>query len=69
MKNEMPSLLMDDKICFVRLVPNTLQNFWHVIMLLWYFSTCVGVSNIKGSTFKGEWTLSLDLGLSLMVPH
>jgi hypothetical protein len=35
-------------------------------MLLWYFSTCVKVSNIKGSTFKGEWTLSLDLGLSLM---
>jgi hypothetical protein len=25
MKNEMPTLLMDDKICFVRLVPNTLQ--------------------------------------------
>jgi len=31
MKNEMPSLLMDEKICFIRLLPNTLQNFWQVI--------------------------------------
>jgi len=63
----MPSLLMDEKNCFIRLVPNTLQNFWRVIMLLWYVNTCVKVFNIKGSTFKGECTLLLDLGLSLMV--
>jgi hypothetical protein len=32
MKNEMPSLLLDEKICFIRLPPATLQNFWQVIM-------------------------------------
>lgn len=47
MKNEMPSLLMDDKICFVRLVPNTLQNFWHVIMLLWYLVHVSGFPTLK----------------------
>jgi hypothetical protein len=31
MKNEMPSLLLDEKICFIRLPPDTLQNFWQVI--------------------------------------
>jgi hypothetical protein len=31
MKNEMPSLLLDVKIPFIRLLPNTLQNFWQVI--------------------------------------
>jgi hypothetical protein len=31
-KNEMPSLLLDEKICFLkRLPPDTLQNFWQVI--------------------------------------
>ncbi len=33
MKNEMPSLLLDEIICFMRLPPNTLQNFWQVIMI------------------------------------
>jgi len=29
MKNEMPSLLLDEKICFLKwLPPHTLQNFW-----------------------------------------
>jgi hypothetical protein len=27
MKNEMPSLLVDEKLCFIRLPPDTLQNF------------------------------------------
>jgi hypothetical protein len=31
MKNEMPSLVLDEKICFIRLPPDTLQNFWQVI--------------------------------------
>jgi hypothetical protein len=31
-KNEMPSLLLDEKISFIRLPPDTLQNFWQVIM-------------------------------------
>jgi hypothetical protein len=31
MKNEMPSLLLDEKICFIRLPPDTWQNFWQVI--------------------------------------
>ncbi len=31
MKNKMPSLLLDEKICFIRLLPDTLQNFWQVI--------------------------------------
>jgi hypothetical protein len=26
-KNEMPSLLLNEKICFIKLPPNTLQNF------------------------------------------
>jgi hypothetical protein len=30
MKNEMPSLLLDEKICFIRLSPDTWQNFWQV---------------------------------------
>jgi len=32
MKTEMPSLLMDEKTCFIRLPPDKLQNFWQVIM-------------------------------------
>jgi hypothetical protein len=28
MKNEMPSQLLDEKICFIRLPPDTLQNSW-----------------------------------------
>jgi hypothetical protein len=31
MKKEMASLLLDEKICFIRLPPHTLQNFWQVI--------------------------------------
>jgi hypothetical protein len=31
MKNEMPSLLLDEKTCFIRLPPDKLQNFWQVI--------------------------------------
>jgi NAD-dependent dihydropyrimidine dehydrogenase PreA subunit len=31
-KDEMPSLLLlDEKICFIRLPPDTLQNFWQII--------------------------------------
>jgi hypothetical protein len=26
-------LLLDEKICFIRLPPDTLQNFWQVISL------------------------------------
>lgn len=44
MKNEIPTLLMDDKICFVRLVPNTVQNFQHVIMSLCCYGILVHVS-------------------------
>jgi hypothetical protein len=32
MKNKMPSLLLDEKICFIKLCPDTLQNFWQLIM-------------------------------------
>jgi len=28
MKNEMPSLLLDETICFIRLSLDTWQNFW-----------------------------------------
>jgi hypothetical protein len=35
MKNEIPSLLMDEKVCFMRLSPDTLQNFWQVIPTKW----------------------------------
>jgi hypothetical protein len=31
MKNEMASLLLDERICFIRLPPDTLQNFWQFI--------------------------------------
>jgi hypothetical protein len=31
MKNEMPSLLLDEKLSFTRLPPETLPNFWEVI--------------------------------------
>jgi hypothetical protein len=31
MKNEMSSMLMDEKICFIRLPPDTPHNFWQVI--------------------------------------
>ncbi len=31
MKNEMPSLLLDEKTCFIRLPTDKLQNFWQVI--------------------------------------
>jgi hypothetical protein len=27
MKNEMPSQLLDEKLCFIRFPPHTLQNF------------------------------------------
>jgi hypothetical protein len=30
MKNEMPSLLLDEKLSFTRLPPDTLPNFWQV---------------------------------------
>jgi hypothetical protein len=30
----MASLLPDEKICFIRLRPDALQNFWQVISLL-----------------------------------
>jgi hypothetical protein len=32
MTNEIPSMLLDEKVCFIRLSPDTLQNFWQVIM-------------------------------------
>jgi hypothetical protein len=32
MKNEMSSVLLDEKICFIRLSPDTFQNIWQVIM-------------------------------------
>jgi hypothetical protein len=32
MKNEISSVLLDEKIYFIRLSPDTLQNFWQVIM-------------------------------------
>jgi hypothetical protein len=32
MKNEMSSLLLDEKTCFIRLPPDKLQNFWQVVM-------------------------------------
>jgi hypothetical protein len=35
MKNEIPSLLMDEKVCFMRLSPDTQQNFWQVIPTKW----------------------------------
>jgi hypothetical protein len=31
MKNEMPSVLLDEKICLIKLPTDTLQNFWQVI--------------------------------------
>jgi hypothetical protein len=31
MKNEMPSLLLDEKICFLKLPPDILENLWQVI--------------------------------------
>ncbi len=31
LKNEMSSMLLDEKICFERLSPDTLQNFWQDI--------------------------------------
>jgi len=31
--DEMPSLLLDEKTCVIRLPPDTLQNFWQVMML------------------------------------
>jgi hypothetical protein len=31
MKNEISSVLLDEKIGFVRLHPHTLDNFWQVI--------------------------------------
>jgi hypothetical protein len=31
MKNEMPSLILDEKICFTKLPPDTLENLWQVI--------------------------------------
>jgi hypothetical protein len=34
MKNEMPSLLLDEKICFIRLPLDTVQNFWQIITLV-----------------------------------
>jgi hypothetical protein len=35
MKNGMPFLLLlDEKICFIRLPPYTLQNFWQVITVV-----------------------------------
>jgi len=27
----MPSLLFDEKTCFIRLPPNTLQKFWQIV--------------------------------------
>jgi hypothetical protein len=33
MKNEMPSLILDGKICFIRLPPDKLQNFWQVVTM------------------------------------
>jgi hypothetical protein len=33
MKNKMPSLLLDEKKCFIRLPLDTLQNFWQVIIV------------------------------------
>jgi hypothetical protein len=35
MKNEMHSLLLDEKICFITLLQDTLQNLWQVIMRVW----------------------------------
>jgi hypothetical protein len=34
MKNEMASLLLDDKLCFICLPPDTLPNFWQVITVV-----------------------------------
>jgi hypothetical protein len=35
MKNEIPSLLLDEKVCVIRSSPDTLQNFWQVIITKW----------------------------------
>jgi hypothetical protein len=39
----MPSLLLDEKICFIRLPPDTLQNFWQVITRVWNRLVWTGV--------------------------
>jgi hypothetical protein len=57
MKNEMPSLLLDEKICFIRLPPDTLQNSWKVIMktLMYglvdnqFIQWCLSVKDLKAS--------------------
>jgi hypothetical protein len=30
MKSETLSLLLDEKICFIELPPDTMQNFWQI---------------------------------------
>jgi hypothetical protein len=45
MENEMPSLLLDVKICLIRLPPNPLQIFWQVKFSGRSF-------HVKGSSFE-----------------
>jgi hypothetical protein len=45
MKNEMLSLLLDEKMCFIELTPDTLQNFWQINVSL-FFTHCVGNSYV-----------------------
>ncbi len=70
MKNEMASLLLlDEKICFIRLCPDTLQIFWQVItrsqpLEVLYSSLWQGVeSEIHVSAFAAEvfpWNSLVD---------
>jgi hypothetical protein len=34
MTYKMASLLLDEQICFIRLPPDTLQNFWQIIRFI-----------------------------------
>ncbi len=51
MKNEMPSLVLSEKLSFIRLPPDTLQNFWQVIMsqcdICKTMGCCIRESHIK----------------------
>jgi hypothetical protein len=50
-KNKMPSL--DEKICFIRLPPDTLQNVWQVVTL----------EKTTGRKFEGEFEREKNDGL------
>jgi hypothetical protein len=61
MESEMAAvLLLDEKMCFIRLSPDTLQNFWQLItrsqpMEVLYSSLWQGVeSEIHVSAFAAE---------------